>query len=115
VVTSAGRLAARHVIHAAVMGQDLQTSAALIDRATRNALAAAEGRRVSSIALPAFGTGVGGFPVTECARLMIAAVRDHAASAHTLRLVRFVLFGRAAYEAFDRVGRELLGDARPNA
>src|SRR2546428_2498393 len=115
VLTSAGRLAARHVIHAAVMGQDLQTSAALIDRATRNALAAAEGRQASSIALPAFGTGVGGFPVTECARLMIAAARDQAASANTLRLVRFGLFGRAAYEAFDRVGRELLGDARPNA
>jgi O-acetyl-ADP-ribose deacetylase (regulator of RNase III) len=115
VVTSAGHLAVRHVIHAAVMGQDLQTSASFIDRATRNALAAAEERQLSSIALPAFGTGVGGFPVAECARLMITAVRDQAASAKTLRLVRFVLFGRAAYEAFDRVGRELLGDVRPNA
>src|SRR2546427_3714449 len=52
VVTSGGHLAARHVIHAAVMGQDLQTSAEIIDRATRNALALAEAHRLESIAFP---------------------------------------------------------------
>src|SRR5882672_773343 len=51
VVTTGGRLAARYVIHAAVMGQDLRTSAALIDRATRNAMAAADGRQLESMAL----------------------------------------------------------------
>ncbi|OFW33798.1 MAG: hypothetical protein A3G76_03590, partial [Acidobacteria bacterium RIFCSPLOWO2_12_FULL_65_11] len=61
VVTSGGRLAARHVIHAAVMGQDLRTSGALIDRATRRTLALADRLGLVSIALPAFGTGVGGF------------------------------------------------------
>ena len=70
VLTSAGRLAARYVIHAAVMGQDLRTSPALIDRATRNTLALAESRQIASLAFPAFGTGVGGFPLdgpTDCA------------------------------------------------
>src|SRR5438093_1135817 len=75
VITSGGRLAARHVIHAAVMGQDLQTSAQLIERATRNSLALADAHRLESIAFPAFGTGVGGFPLDECARLMITACR----------------------------------------
>jgi O-acetyl-ADP-ribose deacetylase (regulator of RNase III) len=101
VITSGGRLAAKHVIHAAVMGQDLETSAALIDRATRNALALADERGLTSIALPAFGTGVGGFPLDECARIMIGAVRAH--EAKSLRLVRFVLFGKPAYDTFVRV------------
>jgi O-acetyl-ADP-ribose deacetylase (regulator of RNase III) len=109
VVTSGGRLAARHVIHAAVMGQDLRTSASLIARATANALTLADGRGLTTIALPAFGTGVGGFAVDECARLMIAAVRDHAPAATTLRLVRLVLFGQPAYRSFVEVAGELLG------
>jgi O-acetyl-ADP-ribose deacetylase (regulator of RNase III) len=110
VVTSAGRLRARHVIHAAVMGQDLRTSAALVDRATRSALAAAEGVHIESIAFPAFGTGVGGFPIEDCARIMIETVRTFAPAARSVRLIRFVLFGRAAYDVFERVARERLGD-----
>ena len=112
VLTSAGRLRARHVIHAAVMGQDLETSAALIETATRNALRLAESRGLASIALPAFGTGVGGFPVAECARIMIQSVMDHAKVARSLRLVRFVLFGQTSYQAFDRVARELINGAQ---
>ena len=108
VMTAGGRLAARYVIHAAVMGQDLKTSAELIERATHNALATAEAHQLESIAFPAFGTGVGGFPVEECARIMIAAIRAHATPATSLRLVRLVLFGRGAYEMFARVATQLL-------
>jgi O-acetyl-ADP-ribose deacetylase len=108
VVTSAGRLAARHVIHAAVMGQDLVTSATFIERATTNALRAADERALQSIAFPAFGTGVGGFPVDDCARIMIGAIRDHAPDLASVRLVRLVLFGARAYQAFEQVARSLL-------
>ena len=108
VVTSAGRLAARHVIHAAVMGQDLVTSAALIERATSNALRAADERALQSIAFPAFGTGVGGFPVDACARIMIGAIRVCAPDLESVRLVRLVLFGARAYHAFEDVARSLL-------
>jgi O-acetyl-ADP-ribose deacetylase len=111
VLTSAGRLKAKHVIHAAVMGQDLETSATLIETATRNALRLAESRGLASIALPAFGTGVGGFPVVECARIMIGTAQDHARVARSLRLVRFVLFGQTAYGAFERVAKEIVGSA----
>src|SRR5439155_1962014 len=100
---------ARYVIHAAVMGQDLRTSADFISRATTNALAMAETRELESISLPAFGTGIGGFPIDECARLMLDAVRRHAPSARSLKLVRFVLFGRAAHGAFEHAAWELLG------
>jgi len=98
VITSGGRLEAKHVIHAAVMGQDLRTSAAIIARATTSALALAEEKGLASIAFPAFGTGVGGFPLEECARIMIGAVRAH--QPKSVRLVRFVLYGQPAYDTF---------------
>jgi O-acetyl-ADP-ribose deacetylase (regulator of RNase III) len=103
VITSAGRLSARYVIHAAVMGQDLQTSSGLIDRATRNSLALAETHKLESIAFPAFGTGVGGFAVDECARIMLRVFRAHPAV--SLTLIRYVLFGRSAYDAVVEVAR----------
>lgn len=109
VVTSGGRLPARHVIHAAVMGQDLRTSAPLIDRATRNSLARAEALHLTSIAFPAFGTGVGGFPVSDCARTMFGAIEAEAAPARSLRLIRIVLFGLPAYRTFAEVAGEMLG------
>jgi O-acetyl-ADP-ribose deacetylase (regulator of RNase III) len=55
--------------------------------------------------MPAFGTGVGGFPLDECARIMLGAARAH--QPKSLRVVRFVLFGRAAYATFVEVAREL--------
>ena len=109
VITSAGRLAARYVIHAAVMGQDLRTSAEIIDRATRTALALADDRRLTSVSLPAFGTGVGGFPIDKCAEIIIAAIRDRAAVAQSLRLVRLVVFGQPAYRKVAEVAGEMLG------
>ena len=109
VITPGGRLAARYVIHAAVMGQDLVTSAALIERATRNSLALAEQRQLVSIAFPAFGTGVGGFSVRECARVMIAAIREQVTPSTSLRLVRLVLFGLPPYRTFAEAAGEILG------
>ena len=110
VVTTFGRRPVpRFVIHAAVMGQDLRTSSDVIRRATVNALRAAEELRIASIAFPALGTGVGGFPLRECARIMIAAVRDSCGGLTSLRLVRFILFGQPAYRAFADVAGDLLG------
>ncbi len=100
VLTGGGALPARHVIHAAVMGQDLRTDARLIRKATTTALRLASSHHLASIAFPALGTGVGGFPIAECAREMLAVVRDHAASGTSLRRVEFVLFGSAAYDEF---------------
>jgi O-acetyl-ADP-ribose deacetylase len=111
VVTAAGRLAARFVIHAAVMGQDLRTSGDFIERATRNTLRIAEELRIASVAFPALGTGVGGFRLDECARIMIDAIRAHATRAVSVRQVRLVLFGQPAYRAFVEVAGELLGRA----
>jgi O-acetyl-ADP-ribose deacetylase (regulator of RNase III) len=107
VITGGGSLRARFVIHAAVMGQDLQTSGPLIYRATRSALALAEERELTSIAFPAFGTGVGGFPLRDCAEIMLEVVRSHQ-PAH-LRLIRFVLFGHSAYRTFAEAASAMFG------
>ncbi len=103
VATAAGRLNARHVIHAAVMGPDLATDGDTIRRAALSALALAKQLDLRTIAFPALGTGVGGFPLDECARILREAVVDHASSGTTLNTVEFVLFGGEAREAFERV------------
>ena len=100
VVTGAGRLKARYIIHAAVMGQDLKTDAEKIRQATKNSLLRAGELGIKSIAFPALGTGVGGFPLDECARIMISEVRQHSAGATGLERVVFVLYNEPAYQAF---------------
>ena len=98
VATAAGELPARWVVHAAVMGQDLATSADAIRRATRRTLEVADELGAESLALPAFGTGVGGFPLDECAGIMVAEAR--AFEGGTLRRVVFAVYGAAAEAAF---------------
>jgi O-acetyl-ADP-ribose deacetylase len=98
VATGAGRLRAAHVIHAAVMGQDLQTTADAVSRATRRTLEVADDLGARSLAMPAFGTGVGGFPLERCAELMVTATRSY--QADNLERVVFAVFGHEAEEAF---------------
>ena len=98
VATGAGRLHARWVIHGAVMGQDLRTDAGLVRRTTRSCLELADELGCRSLALPAFGTGVGGFPLADCARIMVDEARR--LEPDSLERVVFAVFGRDAYEAF---------------
>ena len=98
VATGAGGLAARWVIHGAVMGQDLRTDAELVRRTTRACLRLADELGCASLALPAFGTGVGGFPLADCARIMVEEAR--AFEGGRLRRVVFAVVGRDARAAF---------------
>ncbi len=98
IATGAGRLRARWVIHAAVMGQDLVTSADAIRRATRRTLEVADELGAESLALPAFGTGVGGFPLEDCARIMVAEAQRY--EARSLGSVLFAVYGPDAARAF---------------
>jgi len=91
------------VIHAAVMGQDLRTDRAKISRATRNSLLRARELGIASIAFPALGTGVGGFPAEVAAEAMIAECvsfikNEQAAS---LKKIVFVLFSNEVLAAFE--------------
>jgi O-acetyl-ADP-ribose deacetylase (regulator of RNase III) len=113
-VTSAGHLPNKYVIHAAAMGyrpEDARvpkregslSSAAIIADATYNSLLCADELKLKSIAFPALATGVAGFPVDECAGVMIGAVRQYA-NEHTttsVKLVRFVLFGDSDHHIFE--------------
>ena len=99
VATGAGRLRARWVVHGAVMGQDLRTGGSLIARTTTSCLSVADELGARSLALPAFGTGVGGFPVGECARVMVEAVRSF--EPRSLERVVFAVFGDDARVAFE--------------
>jgi O-acetyl-ADP-ribose deacetylase (regulator of RNase III) len=100
VVTGAGKLKARYIIHAAVMGQDLKTDAQKVRQATRNSLLRGDELGIKSMAFPALGTGVGGFPLDECARIMISEVRQYSAKKTGLERVVFVLYDEPAYQAF---------------
>jgi O-acetyl-ADP-ribose deacetylase (regulator of RNase III) len=100
VVTGAGRLKARHVIHAAVMGMDFETSAHFIREAVRNTLQAAQGLKVQSLALPAFGTGVGAFPFDQCAAIMLYEVNRFGRRSQDLGRVIFALFSEEGARAF---------------
>lgn len=108
VVTSAGSLPApiRWVIHAATMGSDLQTSEDYIRRATASALAAAVRVGAKSVALPAFGTGVGGFPIERAAEVMVAQAIAAAQAGEAPERVLFVVRGESAAVAFRRALEE---------
>jgi O-acetyl-ADP-ribose deacetylase (regulator of RNase III) len=101
IVTPAGRLAARVIIHAVSLDRDRRTNAEIIDRAVRNAMARARELRLSSIAFPAMGTGVGGFPLDEAARVTVHAVRDELGRSPDIAFVTFAMRGAAAYQAFE--------------
>jgi O-acetyl-ADP-ribose deacetylase (regulator of RNase III) len=98
VATGAGRLPARWVIHGAVMGQDLRTDAETVARTTRRCLEVADELGARSLALPAFGTGVGGFPLEECAEIMVSVVTAYEPRA--LERVVFAVYGAEALAAF---------------
>ena len=98
VETTAGNMPARWVIHAATMELGGPTSAEIIATATRSALARADELGARSLALVAFGTGVGGFPLADAAELMVGAAREHDAGA--LERVVFAVHGDEAERAF---------------
>ncbi len=100
VLTGAGRLPFKAVIHAAVMGQDLRTRDTFIRQATIACLNLAEEYKIKSLAFPAFGTGVGGFPITACANLMIGSVQAMEPRLQTVERVVFCLFDDVAWKVF---------------
>jgi O-acetyl-ADP-ribose deacetylase len=99
--TDAGELPARWVIHAATMHLGGPTSADIIRRATASTLDVADELGAKSLGLVAFGTGVGGFPVTEAARIEVEEVRRHLEGGSGLERVVFCVFGDDARAAFE--------------
>jgi O-acetyl-ADP-ribose deacetylase (regulator of RNase III) len=101
VETSGGDMPCRWVIHAATMELGGPTSADIIRRATAATLRKADELGAASLALVAFGTGVGGFPLDEAARIEVAEVRRHLEQGSKLDRIVFAVHGAAAREAFE--------------
>jgi O-acetyl-ADP-ribose deacetylase len=100
VTTPAGKLAARAVIHAVSLDRDRRTSGPIIEAAVRSAMSRAREIDATSIAFPALGTGVGGYPIEEAARITVETVRDELRNSPSIQHVIFALRGGVAYEAF---------------
>jgi O-acetyl-ADP-ribose deacetylase (regulator of RNase III) len=101
VETSAGQMPAKWVIHAATMELGGPTSAEIIRDATASTLRRAEELGAISLALVAFGTGVGGFPIDGAARIEVEEVRRHLSEESGLELIVFAVFGDEARLAFE--------------
>ncbi len=100
VLTTAGRLPARHVIHAPTMTEPTQQIPAdNVAVATTAALACAKDNELSTIAFPGMGTGVGGVSPVEAAPAMVAAIKSSPEAAH-LTDIRIVCLHDDLYEAF---------------
>jgi O-acetyl-ADP-ribose deacetylase (regulator of RNase III) len=109
VVTTGGNLFCKYVIHAVgpVMGEGDEDNK--LRSATLSSLQRAEELKVNSLAFPAISTGIFGFPVERCARIMLGTTIDFAPHAKALQRVVYCLFGAGPYEEFERVYEELRG------
>jgi O-acetyl-ADP-ribose deacetylase len=101
VATGAGELPARWVIHAATMQLGGPSSAEVIREAAASTLRVADELGARSLGLVAFGTGVGGFPVDEAARIEVEEVRRHLEGESGLERIVFCVFGGEARKAFE--------------
>jgi O-acetyl-ADP-ribose deacetylase (regulator of RNase III) len=99
-ITTGGNLRARYVIHAASMRLGEETTENNLRLSTRASLLRASEKGLKSIAFPAIGTGIAGFPMRRCAEVMLEEVVQHLKGPTSLEDVRFVLYDRPAYETF---------------
>lgn len=100
-ITGAGNLKARYVIHAASMGLGgVRTTAKTLQTSTAHSLRLAAERELKTIAFPAVGTGVSGFPIEECAQIMLNEAAEHLGKETSLETIYFVLFDEPSREVF---------------
>jgi O-acetyl-ADP-ribose deacetylase (regulator of RNase III) len=103
-ITSAGKLKARHVIHAASMGLGgVRTTAKSLRTSTAHSLRLAAERNLKSIAFPAVGTGVSGFPMDECAQIMLTEAAQHLQTDTSIEKIYFILFDTKARDIFQSI------------
>ncbi|HXQ26981.1 MAG TPA: macro domain-containing protein [Candidatus Acidoferrales bacterium] len=106
-ITSGGNLKARYVIHAATMQLGGRTSAQSLRSSTAHALRIAAQKGLKTVAFPAVGAGIAGFPLRECAEIMLRETAKHFEGRTSIEKVSFVLFDKDALSAFEEVFQEL--------
>jgi len=114
-ITTGGRLKARHVIHAASMQLGGRTTAHALRSSTAHSLRIAQEKGLKTIAFPAVGTGIAGFPMRECAEIMLSEIAEHLKRPTTLEKVYFVLFDEPAREVFEQVWSEMKAQGKLDA
>ncbi len=114
-ITSGGKLKAGHVIHAASMELGGRTAARDLRSSTAHSLRIAAEKGLKTIAFPAIGTGIAGFPLKECAEIMLEEVVAHLKRGTTLEKIYFVLFDEPALDAFQRVRSEMKAQGKLDA
>jgi O-acetyl-ADP-ribose deacetylase len=107
-ITRGGNLKARYVIHAASMGlAGERTTAKSLRTSTSHSLRIAKEKKLKTIAFPAVGTGVSGFPVDECAEIMLGEAIQHLKGTTSILTIYFVLYDAAARDTFRRTWEKL--------
>ncbi|MGA8142413.1 MAG: macro domain-containing protein [Candidatus Acidiferrales bacterium] len=106
-ITSGGKLKARYVIHAASMELGGRTEAQALRSSTAHSLRIAAQKRLKTIAFPAVGTGIAGFPMRECAEIMLREVTKHFEGSTSLEKVSFVLFDEDALREFENAWNDM--------
>ena len=106
-ITSGGRMKARHVIHAASMQLGGGTTPQSLRGSTAFSLRIASQHKLRSIAFPAVGTGIAGFPMRECAQIMLEEAAKHLEGQSTLEKIYFVLFDKHSLSVFEEVLKEM--------
>jgi O-acetyl-ADP-ribose deacetylase len=112
-ITTGGKLRARFVIHAASMQLGGATTARALLSSTAHALRIASEKGLHTIAFPAVGTGIAGFPISECARIMLREVVEHLKKPTSLEKIYFVLFDTQALSEFEKALAEIAAGGDP--
>ncbi len=106
-ITSGGKLKARYVIHAASMQLGGRTTGPALRSSTAHCLRIAAEKNLKSIAFPAVGTGIAGFPMRDCAEIMLRECVEHLKGKTSLETIHFVLFDQASFDVFQQVWKEM--------
>ncbi|MCK4352571.1 macro domain-containing protein [candidate division WOR-3 bacterium] len=110
VITTGGHLKAKYIIHAVGprMGEGNEDNKLL--NATLNSLKIAQEHKLESIAFPAISTGIFGYPLDKCAKIMLKTTKEFLAKNNIPKEVIFCLYDDTAYQVFDIVKQELEKD-----
>jgi O-acetyl-ADP-ribose deacetylase (regulator of RNase III) len=100
VITGAGKLRAKQVIHAVgpMMGEGDED--VKLKNATLNSLILADKYHIKSIAFPAISSGIFGYPIDRCSKIMIKTAADYALGATAIEKIVFCLYDKNAFDTF---------------
>lgn len=108
-LTTGGNLQARYVIHTVgpVYRDGMHREPELLASCYRESLKLATAKGLKSVAFPSISTGAYGYPLADAARVALKTVKTYLAEHPEIERVRFVLFGKAAYAAYEAALKEL--------